>query len=60
MQPGRDHWPNANSLVFSGGGIAEGQLIGATDRRGEQAIERRLSIGDFLQGGQPIDELCKA
>lgn len=48
VQPGRDHWPSANSFVFSGGGISEGQLIGATDRRGEQAIERRLGIGDFV------------
>ncbi|MFN0053973.1 MAG: DUF1501 domain-containing protein, partial [Planctomycetales bacterium] len=24
VQPGRDHWPNATSLLFSGGGIAEG------------------------------------
>ncbi len=48
VQPGRDHWPNANSLLFSGGGIAEGQWIGAIDRRGEQAVERRLGIGDFV------------
>jgi hypothetical protein len=48
MQPGRDHWPSANSLIFSGGGIAEGQLIGATDRRGEQAVERRFGIGEFV------------
>jgi hypothetical protein len=48
VQPGRDHWPNANSFLFSGGGIAEGQLLGATDRRGEHAVERRLGIGDFV------------
>ena len=48
MQPGRDHWPSPNSIVFSGGGIAEGQLIGATDRRGEQVVEGRLGIGDFV------------
>lgn len=48
VQPGRDHWPSAMSFVFSGGGIAEGQLIGATDRRGEHAVERRLRVGDFV------------
>jgi hypothetical protein len=48
MRPGRDHWPSANSLIFSGGGIAAGQLIGATDRRGEQAVERRFGIGEFV------------
>jgi hypothetical protein len=26
MRPDRDHWPSANSIVFSGGGIAEGQV----------------------------------
>jgi uncharacterized protein (DUF1501 family) len=48
VQPGRDHWPSATSLLFSGGGIAEGEIIGATDSRGEQAIERRVGVQDFL------------
>jgi hypothetical protein len=48
MQPGRDHWPSATSMLFSGGGVAGGQVIGATDRRGEQVIERRLGPVDFL------------
>jgi hypothetical protein len=46
-QPGRDHWPYANSFIFSGGNIAEGQVIGATDRLGEHATDRRLGVGDF-------------
>jgi uncharacterized protein (DUF1501 family) len=48
MQPGRDHWPNATSLLFAGGGIATGQVVGGTDGRGEQVIERRVGAGDFL------------
>ena len=48
IQPGRDHWPNATSLLFSGGGIAEGAVVGATDRRGEQVTERRVGVQDFL------------
>jgi hypothetical protein len=48
MQPGRDHWPNATSLLFSGGGIAEGQVIGATDSRGEYVTERIVGVQDFL------------
>jgi hypothetical protein len=48
VQPGRDHWPHAMSFLFSGGGIAEGQVIGATDRRGEHPAERRVGVGDFL------------
>ncbi|MFN7768678.1 MAG: DUF1501 domain-containing protein [Planctomycetaceae bacterium] len=48
MQPGRDHWPSATSLMFCGGGIPPGQVIGATDSRGEQVIERRVGVHDFL------------
>jgi uncharacterized protein (DUF1501 family) len=48
VQPGRDHWPNAMSFLFSGGGIATGQVIGATDRRGEEVVDRRVGIGDFV------------
>jgi uncharacterized protein (DUF1501 family) len=47
-QPGRDHWPHAMSFLFSGGGIAGGQVIGSTDRRGEHVIERQVGVGDFL------------
>jgi hypothetical protein len=47
-QPGRDHWPNATSMLFAGGGLQTGQVIGGTDRRGEEVIERRIGPGDFL------------
>ena len=48
VQPGRDHWPRANSILWAGGGIATGRVIGATDRRGEDVIERRSGPQDFL------------
>jgi uncharacterized protein (DUF1501 family) len=48
IQPGRDHWPHANSMIFAGGGIRTGQVIGATDPRGEEPIERLVGPGDFL------------
>jgi hypothetical protein len=48
MQPGRDHWPRAFSNIWAGGGIRTGQVIGATDKRGEDVIERICSAGDFL------------
>ena len=48
MQPGRDHWPRAFSNVWAGGGITTGRVIGATDKRGEDPIERACSAGDFL------------
>lgn len=48
VQPGRDHWPRANTMLFAGGGIETAQVIGATDRRGEDPIDRRVGPGDFL------------
>jgi hypothetical protein len=48
VQPGRDHWPHAMSFLFSGGGIAEGAVIGATDRLGERPRDRRVGPGDFM------------
>jgi len=48
IQPGRDHWPRAFSNIWAGGGIRTGQVIGATDKRGEDPIERVCSAGDFL------------
>jgi hypothetical protein len=48
VQPGRDHWPRAASLMLAGGGIRTGQVIGATDPRGEDPIDRRLGPGDLL------------
>ena len=48
MQPGRDHWPRAVSLIFSGGGIAGGQVVGATDRLGADVTRRRVGVRDFL------------
>jgi len=47
-QPGRDHWPRAYSNIWAGGGIATGRVVGATDRRGEDVIERRCTAHDFL------------
>jgi uncharacterized protein (DUF1501 family) len=48
VQPGRDHWPAANSMLWAGGGIKTGNVIGATDRRGEYVIDRRVGPADFL------------
>lgn len=48
VQPGRDHWPRANTMLFAGGGIRTGQVIGATDRLGEDPIDRRVGPDDFL------------
>lgn len=48
QQPGRDHWPRGFSNIWAGGGIDAGRFIGATDKRGEDSIERICGPGDFL------------
>jgi hypothetical protein len=47
-QPGRDHWPQAMSMLFSGGGTSGGQVIGATNPRGEHPVRRQLDPWDFI------------
>jgi hypothetical protein len=47
LQPGRDHWPNAMSMLVTGGGMRTGQIIGATNPRGEYPVERQLSPNDL-------------
>jgi hypothetical protein len=44
---GRDHWSNAMSVLFAGGGTPGGQVVGATDVRGYAAVERVLSPENF-------------
>ena len=48
VQPGRDHWPRAFTNLWAGGGIETGGVIGASDKRGEDAIDRISRPGDFL------------
>lgn len=48
VQPGRDHWPRAFTNLWAGGGIQTGGVIGASDKRGEDAIDRIARPGDFL------------
>jgi len=47
-KPGRDHWANAMSILFAGGGTPGGQVVGATDRQGHSAVERVLSPENFV------------
>jgi uncharacterized protein (DUF1501 family) len=35
---GRDHWPQAGFCIVAGGGLKTGQIVGATDARGELPI----------------------
>jgi len=45
---GRDHWPQAMSVLMSGGGIASGRVIGRTSPKGEHAADRIVSPADIL------------
>ena len=44
---GRDHWSNAMSVMFAGGGTPGGQIVGSTDRYGYAAVERVLAPENF-------------
>jgi len=46
-QPGRDHWPKAMSVLVSGGGMRTGQIIGATNSKGEHPVERAMPPNDL-------------
>ncbi len=45
---GRDHWSQAMSVMLAGAGIPDGQIIGATDRAGYNAVDRVLSPENFV------------
>jgi uncharacterized protein (DUF1501 family) len=41
---GRDHWPRVSTALLAGGGIRAGQVIGATNRLGEEATDRPVTF----------------
>jgi len=45
---GRDHWARVNSALVSGGGMRMGQVIGATDKLADSAIDRPVHYRDVL------------
>lgn len=45
---GRDHWGNCASVVFAGGGIQGGRLVGSSDRHGAYPRERPVSPADMV------------
>lgn len=40
--PGRDHWGNAMFCLLGGGGIRGGQIVGSTNRLGEEPLSRAV------------------
>jgi hypothetical protein len=45
---GRDHWPRVSCAALFGGGMKVGQVIGATDRLGGEAVERPVHFGEVF------------
>ena len=45
---GRDHWPRVSCALLAGGGMKHGQIIGATDRLGGEAVERPVQFGEVF------------
>jgi len=45
---GRDHWPGAMSVLFAGGGLKMGQVVGTTDAKAEYPATRPQSPGCVL------------
>jgi len=45
---GRDHWPRVGCGLLAGGGWTTGQVIGATDRLGGEAIDRPVHFGEVF------------
>ena len=45
---GRDHWPQCWSLALGGGGLRTGVVVGESDERGGQVVDRHVSLGDVF------------
>jgi hypothetical protein len=45
---GRDHWTPIMSAFLSGGGLKMGQVVGSSDRRGEQPMEKPYGVQRVL------------
>lgn len=47
-RPGRDHWSKAMSIFLAGGGLKMGQVIGATNPKGEHPVDRIMDSNCLL------------
>ncbi|HVX63462.1 MAG TPA: DUF1501 domain-containing protein [Pirellulales bacterium] len=45
---GRDHWPRVSCALLAGGGMRTGQVIGATDRLGGEAVDRPVTFPEVF------------
>ena len=46
---GRDHWPGCMSALVAGGRLVTGQVVGASNRKGEAPTDRPLRPEDLLR-----------
>ncbi len=46
---GRDHWSLTQSVLFAGGGIRPGQVIGETDRECAYPVSEAVGVEDLLR-----------
>ena len=46
---GRDHWPQAQSILVAGGGYRGGQVIGTTDKDAAHPTSRKVDVADFCR-----------
>ena len=44
----RDHWPRVSCAMLAGGGMRTGQVIGATNKYGEHAVERPVKFQEVF------------
>ena len=44
----RDHWPRANAAVLAGGGMRVGQVIGETNKFGEEPVKRPVQFQEVF------------
>jgi hypothetical protein len=59
-QPGREHWGQTMSVLLAGGGLRMGQVVGATNAKGDEPSENPLTPNDLLATwyhvlGVPLD-----
>lgn len=44
---GRDHWANTFSVLLAGGGVAGGRVVGKTDQRAAEPVDRPVTPEDL-------------
>jgi len=46
--PGREHWAEAGSVLFAGGGLRMGQVVGQTDSRAERSKSGTMTFQNVI------------